>query len=126
QLLSGSGELGNGGIIRLRGVHTLTGNTLPIIFIDGVRMMNTSGTFGNSPEYSGRASGVVPNALDQINPNDIERVEVIKGSAASTLYGTEASNGVIQIFTKRGSQGAAVWSIESQQKMTKVPKFSVE
>ena len=53
--------------------------------------------------------------MDMINPNDIDRIEIIKGSAATTLYGTEASAGVIQIFTKRGSSGAPIWSAEVQQ-----------
>ena len=55
--------------------------------------------------YSGRSNNDVSSPLNSINPQDIERVEVIKGAAATTLYGTEASAGVIQIFTKRGSVG---------------------
>ena len=50
-------------------------------------------------------------AIDGINPNDIDRIEVVKGPAATTLYGTEAAGGVIQIFTKRGSAGAPAWTL---------------
>ena len=71
----------------------------------------------------GEGAFVTPSALDAINPNDIDRIEIIKGSAATTLYGTEASAGVIQIFTKRGSQGAPVWTTEMQQGTGWVQKF---
>jgi TonB-dependent SusC/RagA subfamily outer membrane receptor len=66
---------------------------------------------------------VTPSPLDNINPGDIERIEIIKGSAATTLYGTEASAGVIQIFTKRGTSGAPVWTAEIQQGTGWVQKF---
>ncbi len=59
------------------------------------------------------ASGT--SALDDINPEDIESIEVIKGPAAGTLYGTEASNGVIQIITKRGRSGKASWNFSQRQ-----------
>ena len=52
-------------------------------------------------------------ALNEINLDDVDRIEVIKGAAATTLYGTEASGGVIQIFTKRGSSGKPVWSFST-------------
>ena len=61
--------------------------------------------------------------LDAINPDDIERIEIIKGSAATTLYGTEAAAGVIQVFTKRGSTGAPVWTVEMQQGTGWTPVF---
>ena len=55
------------------------------------------------------------NPMDDINPDDIARIEVIKGAAATTLYGTEAAGGVIQIFTKRGSAGAPAWTLGVDQ-----------
>src|SRR5690606_34597093 len=55
------------------------------------------------------------NPLNEINPADIERIEIIKGAAATTLYGTEASGGVIQIFTKKGIAGAPQWSFSLTQ-----------
>jgi outer membrane receptor protein involved in Fe transport len=109
------GETGMGTRIRLRGENSINNDQPPIIYIDGVRMF--SGAFDRtpSPDQGNRYANVNTTPLDMINPNDIERVEVIKGSAATTLYGTEASGGVIQIFTKRGSQGAPVWTVETQQ-----------
>jgi outer membrane receptor protein involved in Fe transport len=105
----GGGELGQGSTITIRGRNTISGNQVkpPIIIIDGVRIMNN--LFDSPGSASNNAS-----AFDQINPNDIERIEVISGPAASTLYGTEASAGVIQVFTKRGSERAPVWTLESQ------------
>jgi TonB-dependent starch-binding outer membrane protein SusC len=105
-VLSNSGQPGSGGMIKLRGTNSLSQGNNPIIYVDGVRI------------YSG-TRGVVPNArqtslpLNDINPEDIERVEIVKGAAATTLYGTEASGGVIQIFTKRGRSGAPEWTLEA-------------
>jgi outer membrane receptor protein involved in Fe transport len=115
ELTGGGGGAGQGSLIRLRGTNSLNMGSDPIIYIDGVRMM--SGAFPNQPakDQSNRSANVTQSPLDLLNPNDIERIEVIKGSAATTLYGTEASAGVIQVFTKRGSQGAPVWTAEVQQ-----------
>jgi TonB-dependent SusC/RagA subfamily outer membrane receptor len=73
----------------------------PIIYIDGIRMDNNP-ISGPSQRGGSRVS-----RLNDINPEDIESIEIIKGPAAATLYGTEASNGVIQIITKRGAEGDA-------------------
>jgi TonB-linked SusC/RagA family outer membrane protein len=117
ELTGGGGQLGQGKSIRLRGNSSVSMTNQPIIYIDGVRMMD--GTFPRvrsaavSPQ--GRGAQITASPLDNINPNDIERIEVLKGSAATTLYGTEASAGVIQVFTKRGTRGAPVWTAEMQQ-----------
>ena len=123
EVTTGGGNLGQGQQIKLRGVNTVSQSNQPIIYVDGVRIMG--GAFPKSqggdhydlvtfnPGNRGAATTVSP--IDQINPNDIERIEVIKGSAATTLYGTEASAGVIQIFTKRGATGAPVWTAGVQQ-----------
>jgi TonB-dependent SusC/RagA subfamily outer membrane receptor len=111
----GGGGAGQGSKIRLRGANTLSNGGDPIIYVDGVRMMTGAFTNRAAKDQSNRAANVTQSPLDMINPNDIERIEVIKGSAATTLYGTDASNGVIQIFTKKGSTGAPVWSVETLQ-----------
>ncbi len=103
----GGGLSGQGAQIRIRGNSSLSQSNEPIIFIDGVRM--------NNGASGGGGGGGAVTRLDDIDPNTIERVEVLKGAAAATLYGTEASNGVIQIFTKVGSQGAPKWSFSAQQ-----------
>ena len=110
------GELGVAPAIRLRGNSSVSMSNNPIIYIDGVRMRSEPLAHVAAPDNRGiRGSNTSKTPLNSINPNDIERIEIIKGSAATTLYGTEASAGVIQIFTKRGSVGAPQWTMESQQ-----------
>lgn len=99
-MLPGTGQVGTGSSIRIRGNSSLALSNEPIIYIDGVRMDSDA---GRGP---GQRGGANISRLNDINPNDIESIEIIKGPAAATLYGTEASNGVIQIITKRGSSGA--------------------
>ena len=103
-----SGNSGSGVDIRLRGNVSTALSNQPIIYIDGMRAKSepTSSQNGAEDPYS---------PLSDINPDDIERIEVIKGPAATTLYGTEAAAGVIQIFTKQGGQGAPQWTAEVQQ-----------
>lgn len=105
-VLQGSGTAGTANDIRIRGGGSLTGNVRPIIFIDGVRF--STGDLGSfTPSGAGLTSfsGQTTNALDAINPQDIESIEIIKGPAAATLYGAEAAAGVIQIITKKGFRG---------------------
>ena len=104
-LTNSVGQVGaGGGVIRIRGVSSMGTTNNPIIYIDGVRMNSSS-----------RQMGFMSSSrLNDINPNDIESIEVIKGPAAATLYGTEASAGVIQIITKRGQVGAPLFDASIQ------------
>jgi TonB-dependent SusC/RagA subfamily outer membrane receptor len=108
QIQRASGQLGTGGVTRIRGVSSLSLSSEPIVFIDGVRADNSAGS--NSVGFSG--GGDRPSRINDIDPNDIESIQVLKGPSAATLYGTEASNGVIQIITKRGAAGRPVWTTE--------------
>jgi len=101
QGIQGSGATGSGSQIRIRGSASLSQNNEPVVYIDGIRA-NNGGGFGGFVSGGG-AAGV--SRLDDINPDAIERVEILKGASAATLFGSEASNGVIQIFTKRGEAG---------------------
>ena len=93
-MLPNGGLNGEGAQIRIRGTSTLSQSNEPVIYLDGVRLDNTMGaSFG----------GGTPSRLDEINPDAIERVEILKGAAAASLYGTQAANGIIQIFTKQGA-----------------------
>ncbi|MGQ0765465.1 MAG: TonB-dependent receptor domain-containing protein [Gemmatimonadota bacterium] len=107
------GGVGGGQDLRIRGISSFSLNQRPAIYIDGVRV-DTRGTewaIGTIACCS-FTGGNSTDRLSDINPNDIERVEVLKGAAASTLYGSEATNGVIQIFTKRGrGEGRTQWSL---------------
>ncbi|MGI9629320.1 MAG: carboxypeptidase-like regulatory domain-containing protein, partial [Longimicrobiales bacterium] len=111
-----SASAGGGAMIRLRGNVSMTQSNQPLIYVDGVRV-RSDGFAKNVPPigYSGRSNNDVGSPLNSINPADIDRVEVIKGAAATTLFGTEASAGVIQIFTKRGSVGESRWTGQVEQ-----------
>jgi TonB-linked SusC/RagA family outer membrane protein len=115
-ILPASGISGEGSRIRIRGNASLSMSNEPIVFVDGVRI-NSGGGFGANVGTNGGA----PSRLDDIDPSSIDRIEVLKGAAAATLYGTEASNGVIQIFTKKGSTGAARWTFNAEQAALDMP-----
>jgi outer membrane receptor protein involved in Fe transport len=104
---------GAGSNLTIRGLNSVTGRNQPLIYIDGVRMLE-----GQYETGSGNSMGAT--ALGSIDPRDIERVEVIKGAAASTLYGSEASAGVVQIFTRRGRAGAPRWTFNMDQSISDV------
>ncbi len=93
-----SGNPAGGVTIRLRGTGTVLGSADPLYVVDGVIVNN------DSPELF-RLGGGAQNRLNDLNPHDIERIEIVKGAAAAALYGSRANNGVVQIFTKRGVQG---------------------
>ena len=102
---AGSGAPGTASEITIRGYGSFTTNR-PVVFIDGVRMETEAlGNFIPSGAGTGGFSGQTTSALDLINPQDIESIEVIKGPAAATLYGADAAGGVIQIITKKGRRG---------------------
>ena len=111
RLRSVGGEIGGGGSIKIRGTGSLVLSNEPVIFVDGVRVDNRDNV--NSAAFVNSRGG--PSRLNDLALADVERIEVIKGPAAATLYGTEASNGVIQIFTKRGQQGAPRFEVSLRQ-----------
>ena len=112
-VLSSSGMSTEGSRIRIRGATSLSQSNEPLVYIDGVRI-NSGGGFAGGADAGAEGAGA-SSRLDDLPPGAIERIEVLKGAAAATLYGTEASNGVIQIFTKSGREGAARWNFEVEQ-----------
>lgn len=100
-IIPGTGTVGSGARIRIRGVSSLSLSQEPLIYVDGVRVNNAQST---GPINQAFGSSTISRWND-FNPEDIESIEIIKGPAAATLYGTEAANGVMQIITKRGAQG---------------------
>lgn len=108
------GGVGGAKDLRIRGTSSFTLGQRPVVYIDGVRIdtraTDWTGGLGNQAccNFNG---GTAEDRLSDLNPDDIDHVEVLKGAAAATLYGSEASNGVIQIFTKRGkAESAPQWS----------------
>ena len=96
-LMSASGQTGSSSNIRIRGAGSLNAGYAPVFYVDGIRIQ--AGRIEAGSTFQGGT------ALDYLNPQDIESIEVIKGPAASTLYGADAANGVIQIITKKGRRG---------------------
>lgn len=123
QVLPSSGLAGEGSKIRIRGTASVTQSSEPIVYIDGVRFTRGGGSFSAIEQFGSAGDFGVGSIspLNQIDPNTIERVEVLKGAAAATLYGTEASNGVIQIFTKSGQSGTPRWSFQASGGIESMP-----
>jgi TonB-linked SusC/RagA family outer membrane protein len=92
---TGSGSSIGGSKIRIRGSSSPSRDNEPIVYIDGVRV--------NTDPTSGGTNQQVPSRFNDINPNEIETIDILKGPSASTMYGTEAANGVILITTKSGA-----------------------
>ncbi len=103
-----SAQPGQGAVVNFRGITSFSASQTPVIYVDGVRVDNSSNT---SFSFGGESTS----ALADLLTNDIERIEVTKGGAASTLYGSDAANGVIQIFTKRGEEGAPRITFRTEQ-----------
>jgi TonB-linked SusC/RagA family outer membrane protein len=107
----GTGMVGSGSQIRIRGSNSFSLSNQPLLVVDGVRADNAQATGFAVQAFQ---SGVV-SRINDFNPDDIESIEIIKGPAAATLYGTEASNGVIHIITKRGREGRPAWNMTVRQ-----------
>src|SRR5881628_3628887 len=124
-----SGMAGEGAQIRLRGAVSVSQSNQPIIYVDGVRV-RSEGYRRNRPPFSDsngfRGGNYQASPLNDISPADVDRVEVIKGAAASTLYGTEAAAGVIQIFTKHGSAGVPRWTVQVGQGFSQLRPFGTD
>jgi outer membrane receptor protein involved in Fe transport len=123
-VLPSSGAAGSGAQIRLRGNVSAVLSNQPLIYVDGIRV-RSDGYPRNFPRAGEelRSAHDVASPLHDINPLDIDRVEILRGPAASTLYGTEAAAGVIQIFTKRGTAGPPVWKAQIEQGFDDLQSF---
>src|SRR5262249_39195616 len=92
------GTTGSGARVRIRGSNSVSLSNDPLIIVDGIRINSEQDDASSSIAVGGQ----VPSRLNDINPAEIDNIEVIRGPAAAALYGTAAANGVIQITTKRG------------------------
>lgn len=115
QVVQNSGQPGGEVFVRIRGTSSLLGESRPLYVIDGVPMTNIDGQplGGGGQRFS---------ALSDINPNDIESIEILKDAAAAALYGSRGSNGVILITTKKGSAGEARISFDAYYGLQSVSK----
>ena len=108
-----NGDPGAGSTIRIRGANTIDGSIQPLIIVDGVPLDNTTSYAGGN-NITGSNGGVTQGSrLNDINPADIESVNVLKGASAASLYGSRAANGVVVITTKKGQRGEAKISFKS-------------
>lgn len=102
-------QAGAGTRIRIRGTSSLSLTNNPIVVIDGIRVESSTGSSSVS------VGGTTPSRFDDLNPEEYESIEVIRGPSAATLYGTDAANGVIVITTKKGTAGRPQWTYYTEQ-----------
>jgi TonB-linked SusC/RagA family outer membrane protein len=108
-MVVGGTQTGAGVRVRVRGTSSLSLSNNPIYVIDGVRV---EGSTGSSTVSVG---GTTPSRVGDLNPEEIQSIEVVRGPSAATLYGTDAANGVIVITTKRGVAGPPRWTYYTEQ-----------
>ena len=122
-VMTNSGESGVAPRIRIRGTSTLIGNREPLWVVDGVIVQDPvqiSPDELNDPDYINR----IGNAISGLNPQDIDRIDVLKDASATALYGTKAANGVIVITTKRGHIGEPQISYRGTASLKLRPRYS--
>lgn len=123
QISGSSGEAGSSAFITIRGIGTYAGNAQPLFVIDGLPVDNSAQSTTNfdANEGSGPITGTAfQSRLSDLNPNDVENVEILKGPAASSIYGARGANGVIIITTKKGAPGTTRWSLRSNLTLDQV------
>ena len=122
-LTNNSGEINATPRLRVRGTSTLIGNREPLWVLDGIILtdpVDLSPDVLNDPDYVNR----IGNAIAGINPQDIQRIDVLKDAAATALYGTRAANGVIVVTTKSGREGKPTVNYSGQLTLRKRPYYS--
>ena len=116
-VIPSDGTVGTGARIRIRGISSATLSPDPLVYVDGIRVNSGSPALGGD-QYIG---GGEPSFFNDLNPEEIQSIEIVKGPSAATLYGTQAANGVIWITTKRGTAGPPRWNIWVEQGLTQDP-----
>jgi TonB-linked SusC/RagA family outer membrane protein len=120
-----SGEPGSSASIKIRGAASLSGTNQPLFVVDGQPIDNQTFSTQSIANGSGTAAGadastVAPNRASDINPADIESIQILKSSAAAAIYGARAANGVVLITTKSGTPGATKYTIASTETFDRV------
>lgn len=118
QIQRSNGDPGAGTTIRIRGANTISGSSDPLIILDGVPISNTTVYGGGN---GGRDGGTSQQSrLNDINPNDIESIQILKGASAASLWGSRAANGVLIITTKSGKSGKPKISYKATMSLDEV------
>jgi TonB-linked SusC/RagA family outer membrane protein len=110
QIQQATGTTGGGSQIRIRGANSISLSNAPLLIIDGVRADNAE----SSGDAAINTGGQGPSRFDDIDPNDIETIEVVKGPAGAALYGAAGANGVIYVTTKHGVAGHTRWATHAE------------
>ena len=128
QISSGAGSMGGSSKVLIRGNNSLSGSNQPLFVVDGVPIEGKD--FNSTDTQRGGGGYDYGNLIQDINPDDIENISVLKGAAASALYGSRASNGVIMITTKKAKKqqgmGVEFSSTIGIERVTKLPKLQSE
>lgn len=125
QIIQNGGDPAGGVSVRLRGISSVNSSSEPLYIVDGIIVNNATNRVTNtSANYDGQnfVGAIGQNRMADINPADIERIEVLNGAAAAAIYGSRANAGVVQIFTKRGSSGAPTVSFSTNFIISKLRK----
>lgn len=123
QIVQNSGDPAGGVSVRLRGISSISSGSDPLYIVDGIIVNNSTNRVTNTQNgYDGTnfVGSIGQNRMVDINPADIERIEVLNGAAAAAIYGSRANAGVIQIFTKRGTSGAPVVNFSTNVMVSKL------
>jgi TonB-linked SusC/RagA family outer membrane protein len=130
QVNASSGAPGGGLSMRIRGISTVIGSSEPLFVIDGIIVNNDqfptgagTGAFNGATSASAGTQDQAPNRIADINPADIESINILKGPSAAAIYGTRASAGVVIITTKRGKQGKTNISISQDFGIAQAQRF---
>ena len=113
QIVSSSGAPGASSYIRIRGIKSLSGSAQPLFVVDGIPIDNSTSING-----SNLSGANTPNRASDIDPSDVESIEILKGAAAAAIYGARAADGVILITTKRGHPGQTRYSLRIERHAT--------
>ncbi len=117
-VFANSGVTGSSPRIRIRGFNSLSGNNAPLVIVDGIRVESGTGSsraVGSGQRGPDGGYGWTAGRMMDINPDEIESIEIVKGPSAATLYGTDAANGVIIVKTKRGRPGRTEFTVFAER-----------
>src|SRR5437763_3321616 len=112
-LIQQGGVVGSGSRVRIRGLSSASLSNDPLVYIDGIKVEI------GSPNFTVQLGGGQPSFLNDLDPDEIESMEIVKGPSAATLYGTQAANGVIRITTKRARAGRTQWNVFDEEGTSK-------
>ncbi len=114
QVQKSGGTTGSGTRIRIRGSNSVSLSNEPLYYIDGIRLEGNATSHTLDIGGFGQGAGAGPSRINDLNPDDIESIEIVKGPAAATLYGIQASNGVVRVTTKKGRAGRPRWNLYTE------------